>query len=1321
MDSDTQTARPSSSPSSKRSGWKWAAIVLVVALALIAAALFWLLNTSSGARTALSAIASLTGGSVQAEGVSGRLSDRVQMDRLVIDNPGQTITLSDVNMLWHPSELLQRRLHVEQLQVENLTVLQKEQEEDEPPKLPDNISAPLQLQIDNAEIGSGQVKNGDITLVELDDVAFNLQFDGQRYVFDLDRLDLQSAREGNEVQGKLQGSATLSAEKPYAIEGRFTTSAEGNVEQQALGAQGELTLEGSLAALMARADLNVNRTKVQGHVQLRPFSDTVLGDANLAVRELSLASLSKDLPVTQLDIDLRSETEGEGKLTIFNAQAGLLNNDRIPLNRLSTQFSYGAQALRLRNLRAVLGDGKQTAGTITGSAQFEDGKLNVNLHTQDLNLQYLDQRLRPTSLSGSVEMRHHDGKQDIALNLSEPLDRNRLTLSANASIADDVLTVPKAELRIAKGSALLSGTMQLDGKQAFRAEGELQRLRLADIGEFKEVPDLLLNGKFEANGALQPQLQGELSFELDDSRLAGHPLQGSGEVHLQGERLTIPDLQLAAGANRVQVQGSLSEQRSRLTFEIDAPQLNQLSPDIAGSLKAKGTAVGTLESPQITVKWDADQLRLPQDVQVGSLQGEAEVEIDPDQPFPLQAITAQVQASGVRSGEQTVEDLSAQLQFSPRPGAPLQLNLTANEVSAGEVRADKFTLRGDGTTARHTLTASGTDENQRWEVQAQGGLSNLEQDPRWQGSIEQLVTQGPFNARLRKPAPLVVSGQEVQLEDFYLETDTGVVALENFERNARGLSTRGRLESLQLGQLLEFATQDPPVRTDLVLSGDWNLRMNQNQALSGTLALRREQGDVVMLGQTPIPLGLNTLQLNARTAGNELDLQLQAQGAQLGRISVDATAYGRGQGFQFGPDTRIAGDVRLDVPDISWAAPLASPSLLASGRLQSTVDLGGTLGNPQLDGQIQGEGLRLFFADTGVDLRQGRLISRFDDSRLVIESLRFAHDDGSITVSGPIRFTEGKPQIQLDLRARKYRILNRADRRLTISGDSRISLQQGEATVTGKFNVDSGFFDIGQAGMPTLSDDVIIVGQEEKQTASFPLALDVQVGLGDGVTLTGQGLNAVVVGQVRLKSDAGEPIQAFGTLRIAKGTFAAYGRELAIERGELQFSGPINNPGLNILAMRRGQEVEAGVSIGGNVLAPRVNLVSEPPLSDAEKLSWLVFGRGLDTVAQGDLAVLQTAAGALLGGRESAGTQSQLASKFGLDTLSLSTSADGLEERIVTVGKQLSSRLYVSYRQGLENLTSVLLLRYDLTPRLTLEAEAGSRSALSLFYNIAFD
>jgi translocation and assembly module TamB len=124
---------------------------------------------------------------------------------------------------------------------------------------------------------------------------------------------------------------------------------------------------------------------------------------------------------------------------------------------------------------------------------------------------------------------------------------------------------------------------------------------------------------------------------------------------------------------------------------------------------------------------------------------------------------------------------------------------------------------------------------------------------------------------------------------------------------------------------------------------------------------------------------------------------------------------------------------------------------------------------------------------------------------------------------------------------------------------------------------------------------------------------------------------------------------------------------------------------------------------------------------DAEKLSWLVLGHGLNTAGDTDMAALQTAASTLLSESAAAGVQSQIATAFGLDSVSLSTSQDTLHQRIVTVGKQISSRLRISYQQGLETASSALLLRYTLSTRVTLEAEAGTRSALSLFYNIAFD
>ena len=57
---------------------------------------------------------------------------------------------------------------------------------------------------------------------------------------------------------------------------------------------------------------------------------------------------------------------------------------------------------------------------------------------------------------------------------------------------------------------------------------------------------------------------------------------------------------------------------------------------------------------------------------------------------------------------------------------------------------------------------------------------------------------------------------------------------------------------------------------------------------------------------------------------------------------------------------------------------------------------------------------------------------------------------------------------------------------------------------------------------------------------------------------------------------------------------------------------------LDIVAMRRTQTVDAGVALSGTAQAPRVRLVSNPELSDAEKLSWLVLGRGPDGLGSSD-------------------------------------------------------------------------------------------------------
>ena len=386
--------------------------------------------------------------------------------------------------------------------------------------------------------------------------------------------------------------------------------------------------------------------------------------------------------------------------------------------------------------------------------------------------------------------------------------------------------------------------------------------------------------------------------------------------------------------------------------------------------------------------------------------------------------------------------------------------------------------------------------------------------------------------------------------------------------------------------------------------------------------------------------------------------------------------------------------------------------------------MAGSWSDPRFNGHLQGQQLRLLLVDSGINLQRGMLDADFTGNTLTLRQFQFAGTSGLASVTGPVVVSDGKLTASLAMHAAQFGVYDRSDRQLVVSGDAKLDLQENRAQLAGNVIVDRGFFDIGRAGTPQLSDDVIVTGRTQPAQRALQLEVDLGVGLGQQLVLRGRGLDARAEGALRFTSKAGAPLQTFGLMQVSKGTYVAYGRELAIERGILRFDGAAGNPALDIRAMRRGTEVEPGVSIVGTAMAPRIALVSEPQVPDAEKLAWLVLGHGLSNAAGNELGDLQGAAASLLSQGAAAGIQSQLASAFGLDTISLSNSpnsTDTVQQRIITLGKRVSSRLYVSYQQGLQNAAAAVVLRYTLSPRLTVEAESGTRSVFSLFYNVNFD
>jgi len=1303
------------------------ALLALAGLLLVLTALAgWLLGTESGARALVPWLLARSGASIAVEGIEGRLADRIGARQVIVETDGRRIELRDLHLHWHPRALLAHRLHIESLRAAHLTVIERidQPRDTDGGGMPDTLALPIDVRLDELQLEGGTLQRGPVPLATLGPLALGLTYADNKYTLALHRFGGRPELDNGSARATVSGKLELAAQQPYALQGHFALKSRAQLEERALGADGTLALDGSLAELRAALDLRVNGEAATGRAVLRPFSEQPLAGAELRARALDLAAIDAALPRTRLDIALDAAADGNGTLHLNNGMPGTLSAKRIPLQSFAAVFRQQEDGIAFPTIEAHFGSAagaRHTAGAVTGHGSYHAGTLELTLRTERLDLQRIDPQLRATRLAGSAELRHAEGRQSFSIALSEPLDRTRLALSASGVLADTELEIDTLALRAGAGSLLASGRVSLEGKQAFRADGELSRFDLHAFGDFAQVPRMNLNGSFTLQGERSPELQADLQFRIADSRLAGEPLHGGGTLHLRGARLEVPELTLASGPNRVQAKGRLADGDARLDFSVAAPELGRFGPTFGGAFSAEGTVRGTLEQPDIQFAWQAKGLHAPGEIRIGSTQGRADLRLDRRTPLMFTHAEATLEADDLQRMQQRIERLDARLRLAPQPDAPLALDIDARGVALADTLLNQVHIEADGSNASHRVRARIEESGQQWTAQAAGGLHDLDGAPRWEGELQALNGAGRIDLRTQGAAPLLLSAERMRMADLRLAVEGGQIEVDFVERTPQGLASSGRLSRFQVGQWLERSPAGTRIDTDLQLSGAWDLRLHDT--LDGTVTLQRDGGDVTVLGATPVALGLNTLRAAVRAQDGALTLDLQTQGQRLGRIALAAaTRLGRaGNPLALADRAPLSGSAELDVPSLAWVAALADPALTADGRLQGKVALGGSIASPVISGRLTGDALRVVHAEIGLDLRNGILRSEFNGDRLHLQALSFEGAQGRVRLSGPIDLGAA-PRADLHLVAEKFAALNRPDRRLVLSGESRLDWHERQAQVTGEFQVDSGFFDIGTSDAPRLSDDVIVVGEEPSAAKGLPLAVNVLVRLGDGIAIEGRGLSALIGGRLRIVSPAGEPLQAEGTLRVVKGTFSAYGRELAIEQGRLRFTGPLNNPALDIVAMRRGLEVEAGVSVGGNVLSPRVTLVSEPAVPDAEKLSWLVLGRSLSSAGPTDVGSLQTAAASLLTQGAAAGVQSRIASAFGLDTFSVGETNNGnLAERIVTVGKQISSRLYLGYQHGLESAASVVQLRYLLTPRLSVEAEAGARSALSLFYNIAFD
>jgi translocation and assembly module TamB len=1294
---------------------------LLAALLLASAvALWWAGQTTWFVRWALQQAVAASDGALEIGRVRGTLAGGFGVERLRWRDDARDLELRGLWIAWRPLHLLQGKLRLARVEIASASVRLLPGQDEGPPELPQSLRLPIDLRLDALGVGRLRVETAGAEPFELERLALAGRHRAGAY-----RIEHLSARSPQWGEVRLDG--VLGDRAPFALEvvGRLSPRIDGWGALPQIGVLADGSVEDFEIVAQALApagaaepgESQLPRPVWLGlETRVRPFAPTRverLAPVELSFHDVEPAQLGMaDAPRARVtgSATIRLEDDGvSGRLALRNALPGPADQQAIPVSAVETAFGWTGSRLSLGDLRLTPAGG----GSLTGEAAIDFARRlelpglvlpapTLRLALRDVDLSQLWSALESTRLQGEVSA-------DISAFGLELGDARRqgIAASARARVEGEHLRVERARLSTPAGTLSVRGVASLAAPWRIDLSGEFRDLDPARVAAVQAVlagtragagaaaaPSWLskfpgsLGGSWAAQGVAWPEPLLDVRLVVDRGQLDGQPLRVNGQARVSPERIADAALQVVHGDLRASAHGSFGHADDRLRFSLRAGSLARLDARLDGALSANGELTGGWAG--LAGAADAGAAAVPLGI-VADVEGR---QLRWSDTLRAGTLTARIELPELRAGRVLLRAEAATVQLQDR-------------------RLDRVRVRADGELGAHALGIEVLGSDLAGHAAVHGSLS---QGPpwRWEGRLDELAFGAPVPVRLESPAALAVDARGAALGEATLQVDDGVLRIASASWRDGRLETRGEASSLPVARWTErfggrqmLAGVEGELQ-DVRLHAQWDLAASTPQSPTGRLALRLETGDAL---------------------------------------------EGRGEAALTFDEGRVDGSLDVRIPTLAFANRLIGPEWAVAGRLRFRGTVGGTVTQPRLQGALTGRNLALVQRALGWRLTDGTLSARFDGDRLDLELLRLESGGGAITMAG---------QLLLDgmhggftLRAERLPVPIGPGQRVVVSGNTGVQSSGTHFEWKGTIRADEGLIELRGGEAPRLPDDVVIVDAADASDPppatgagdadGFRIGADLDLDLGEKLRVRGSGVDVLLAGVLNLRGTLPAAPRAFGTVRVREGTYSAYGQTLEITRGQVVFNGPLDNPVLDIVAMRRNQAVEAGVALSGTVLSPRLRLVSTPDVPDSQKLSWLVLGVGLDDVRTGGQTAALQAAAATLFGSHDGGLSGDLTRTLGLDMLTVRSASVGgafdpnfgatfpgqattagapigpAAENVVAIGKRLSSRVFLTYEQGLRGVWNLLRIQYDITDRLAIRAQAGTESAVDVLYFYSFD
>jgi translocation and assembly module TamB len=844
---------------------------------------------------------------------------------------------------------------------------------------------------------------------------------------------------------------------------------------------------------------------------------------------------------------------------------------------------------------------------------------------------------------------------------------------------------------------------------ALQGKGDLQQVRISQL----EIDTL--KGKLQGNArvAWQPQLSmdaelalhqldlatlssewpgqlsGELSLQTEtvannpqfhfmlrkvSGELRGYPLKAELDGRWADNLLELKKCQLGLAGATLTAQGKLA-QTWDIHFQARSEHLNTLLPDVKGNVDLSGQLTGTPASPRLQLQGKAAQLDY---------------------------------------ADTTIDNVNLDVDLGLASRANAHIDLQALDVTSRGQHWHSVQLQTSGTNAAHVITLAAVNDKAALQARLHGAFSPW----RWQGSLDQFdfkqANIGEWH--LQQTVAIGLAQNQYQVSSLCLvHNGSHLCAQGQWDQTQR--SVRIDSKALPLALLQPWLPQNIQLTGQLDIQGE--VHATAQNHMQGSLTLSSPDKSVVVnfaeLNEQVI-LGASRLKAELDDKGLRANLHLPL--SEGGGIDNQFSLPGWSPLDGLPRSQAVQASLKLERVPAELVTRFIPDVGRAKGQLYADLSINGSLGEPRLHGSAKWQEGSMLVPQLGIQIRDVSAEIRSTQTNTLAFVLKAHSGDGDVQLTGTLRLApeQGWP-IEASLVSHNLEVSNIPEAHIIIDSKLKIAIQGVTINVAGDITVPQAQLrphNIPE-GVAQPSPDVIIVHGNEAagNETRWLLSSHLNVQLGDDVRFNGFGIRGKLRGNLVIVDEPGKLVMGRGEVSIVDGIYRLRGQDLTIRRGRLIFSNTfIDDPALDVEAIRTIDTVTAGVRLKGTLKQPQLTVFSEPTMSESDALAYLIFGHSFSqsTAAEGQsVSNTASALGFVAGDYLAKG----IGGRLGLDELRVDVNQTTQNTALV-MGKYLSPKLYLRYYSGIAEASRIVQLQYQLSRHVQIQTESGYRGTQSI-------